>query len=366
MREIVDKVVTRLLSMLDPTGRHGRRSTARSRSSTPSSPRSSTCARSSTSSTGTSSTIAAVARGDIAPGAAMLERGLASAVPVAIGFLANQVGLGDVPEKVREIIVGLRELVDQALDWLFDQAMALGQAALDALVGEGGQGAAVDPLVVNETLTGATAGHRLTVDDESSGDLMVHSDPITPLDEVHVQEQALRAAGQRLKTAYLAHRTILQGLAGSPPSSEQATQLQQHAATVAAAKEEIKGIAASQALVAPLTGEALFAKALALLTDLHATSCRAGTAQGAGQAGGCRQDKPRRCDARRLRRDHQPGAIAEMVVEIEQQASAPDGSPLDPIELEIVVPGTGPGPNGTIKLDLGPARKRSSWPRCCG
>ena len=65
----------------------------------------------------------------------MLERGLASAVPVAIGFLANQVGLGNVPEKVQEIIVGLRELVDQALDWLFDQAMALGRAALDALTG---------------------------------------------------------------------------------------------------------------------------------------------------------------------------------------------------------------------------------------
>ena len=79
------------------------------------------------------STIASVARGDVAPGAAMLEQGLASAVPVAIGFLANQVGLGNVPEKVAEIIQGLRELIDQALDWLFDQAWRLGQAALSAL-----------------------------------------------------------------------------------------------------------------------------------------------------------------------------------------------------------------------------------------
>ena len=59
--------------------------------------------------------------------------GLAAAVPIAIGFLANQVGLGNVPEKIVEIIVGLRELIDQALDWLFDQAMELGKAALDAL-----------------------------------------------------------------------------------------------------------------------------------------------------------------------------------------------------------------------------------------
>ena len=68
----------------------------------------------------------------------MLEAGLASAIPVAIGFLANQVGLGNVPEKIVEIIGGLRELVDQALDWLIDQAVRLGQAALTAL-GVGGE-----------------------------------------------------------------------------------------------------------------------------------------------------------------------------------------------------------------------------------
>jgi hypothetical protein len=88
------------------------------------------------------STLAAVAKGNIQPGAQMLEQGLAQAVPVAIGFLANQVGIGNVPEKVVEIIGGLRQLVDQALDWLFEQAMRLGQAALTAL--RGGTGAA-DP-----------------------------------------------------------------------------------------------------------------------------------------------------------------------------------------------------------------------------
>ena len=55
-------------------------------------------------------TLAAVAAGNIVPGAQMLEQGLAAAVPVAIGFLANQVGLGNVPEKIVEIIGRLREL----------------------------------------------------------------------------------------------------------------------------------------------------------------------------------------------------------------------------------------------------------------
>ena len=52
---------------------------------------------------------------------------------MAIGFLANQVGLGNVPEQIVEIIGGLRELVDQALDWLIEQALRLGAAALNAL-----------------------------------------------------------------------------------------------------------------------------------------------------------------------------------------------------------------------------------------
>jgi hypothetical protein len=80
-------------------------------------------------------TLASVAAGNISAGAAKVERGLANAVPVAIGFLANQAGLGNVPEKLVELIGQLRELVDQALDWLFEQAVRLGKAALTALGG---------------------------------------------------------------------------------------------------------------------------------------------------------------------------------------------------------------------------------------
>ncbi len=78
-------------------------------------------------------TMAAIARGDIEPGAAELEGGLAAAIPVAIGFLANQVGLGDIGAKVAEIVGGLRDLVDRALDWLLDQAERALTAVLNAL-----------------------------------------------------------------------------------------------------------------------------------------------------------------------------------------------------------------------------------------
>jgi hypothetical protein len=90
------------------------------------------------------STLAAVAAGNVVPGAQMLEQGLAAIIPIAIGFLANQVGLGNIPEKIVEIVGGIRHLVDEALDWLIEQALRLGRAALDAL-GLGPKKPAADP-----------------------------------------------------------------------------------------------------------------------------------------------------------------------------------------------------------------------------
>jgi hypothetical protein len=88
------------------------------------------------------STIAAVARGEIQAGAAKLEAALAQAIPVAIGFLAQQVGLGNVGEKLSEIIAGVRGLVERAIDWLLDRAMAAFQSILGALGLGGGPGEA--------------------------------------------------------------------------------------------------------------------------------------------------------------------------------------------------------------------------------
>ena len=61
------------------------------------------------------------------PGAVKLEAGLAAAIPVAIGFLANQVGLGDIGTKIAEIIGKVRAVVDKALDWLLDKLAGDGQ-----------------------------------------------------------------------------------------------------------------------------------------------------------------------------------------------------------------------------------------------
>jgi hypothetical protein len=84
------------------------------------------------------STLAAVARGALEAGAQKLQQGLANAIPIAIGFLANQFGLGNIGEKMSEIVGGIRSLIDRALDWLMDQAERAWQGLM-GMLGFGGE-----------------------------------------------------------------------------------------------------------------------------------------------------------------------------------------------------------------------------------
>jgi hypothetical protein len=132
MSEIVEKVTTKLLSMLDPTGVMAVINSMVAFFN---------AIQSAieylrdilTIVNDYVTTFAQVAAGNIMPGAQKITEGLGHAVPIAIGFLANQVGLGNIPEKIVEIIGGLREMVDQAIDWLIQQAISLGQSAMNAL-----------------------------------------------------------------------------------------------------------------------------------------------------------------------------------------------------------------------------------------
>lgn len=75
--------------------------------------------------------IGGIARGAIGEAAAFVESALSGALPIAIGFLANQAGLGRLSERLREILGGLRERVEGAVDWLIDRALRLGRAVID-------------------------------------------------------------------------------------------------------------------------------------------------------------------------------------------------------------------------------------------
>lgn len=78
-------------------------------------------------------TVLQIAEGVFGPAAETLERGLRTAMPVVIGFLANYIGLGGLGERIREIILGIRERVDSAILWLIDRALSAGRWLMDML-----------------------------------------------------------------------------------------------------------------------------------------------------------------------------------------------------------------------------------------
>ncbi len=77
--------------------------------------------------------VVSIAQGSIGEAAGFLENALASSLPVAIGFLANQAGLGRLSQRLREILGGLQDRVNAAIDWLLDKAIRLGQAVINAI-----------------------------------------------------------------------------------------------------------------------------------------------------------------------------------------------------------------------------------------
>lgn len=140
------------------------------------------------------STFAQVAAGNIAPGAERIKQGLGDAIPIAIGFLANQIGLGNVPEKIVEIIGGLREMIDKAIDWLIEKAVQLGQAALGGLGGKPDDQAAASIEEIRVPFEVAGEQHQIYTD--PSGTLMVASDPepvadLDRLKQLYAQYKAL-------------------------------------------------------------------------------------------------------------------------------------------------------------------------------
>lgn len=83
-------------------------------------------------------TLVGIASGNLGPAAKMLEDALDLGVPVVIGFFAGLVSLDDIGDYLKDMVETIREKVDEAIEWLIDQAISVGQAVLNAL-GLGGE-----------------------------------------------------------------------------------------------------------------------------------------------------------------------------------------------------------------------------------
>ncbi len=73
--------------------------------------------------------MAAIAKGAIGVAATFVENALAKAIPVAIGFLASLLGLGDPSAPIKKTIEKAQAPVNKAIDWVINQAVKLVKAA---------------------------------------------------------------------------------------------------------------------------------------------------------------------------------------------------------------------------------------------
>jgi hypothetical protein len=126
-----------------------------------------------------------IASGTIDVAAGFLERALASSLPVAIAFLADQVGLGNLADKIKEFVEAVRERVNAAIDWLIDKAIAMGQAFLQ-LVERGADAVRSGIASIRDWWRARTdfrnadgESHSISIDGEGrNARVMLRSDPV--------------------------------------------------------------------------------------------------------------------------------------------------------------------------------------------
>lgn len=120
--------------------------------------------------------VANIARGSLSEAANFLENALARGIPVAIGFLANQIGLGGLGRRIGEMIQTVRERVDRAingvLDWMAEQMRRLMGA-----VGLGGEAESEQSEEVSEEFL-VSPEERHTLSLGSNGEVIMRSNPV--------------------------------------------------------------------------------------------------------------------------------------------------------------------------------------------
>ncbi|MBN3584694.1 DUF4157 domain-containing protein [Algoriphagus aestuarii] len=168
--------------------------------------------------------VANIARGAIGDAANYLENALARAIPVAIGFLANQVGLSGLGARIAEMIGGLRDRVNAAIDWLIDRALSVGGAILQA-----GRNAVAwltswgrsDVAFQEEN----GESHRIFVDpDQTRPQLMVASNPTTILEFLSFWESKPNISAsktRKIAEARTHYNTVILPIITSIQESEQ-------------------------------------------------------------------------------------------------------------------------------------------------
>jgi hypothetical protein len=83
--------------------------------------------------------IGAIASGSVGQAAQFIERTLANAIPVVIGFLASLLGLGNLGQQIRGIIQKIQQPVQKAIDWVLGKARSFASKVLGKVKGAFGK-----------------------------------------------------------------------------------------------------------------------------------------------------------------------------------------------------------------------------------
>ncbi|HGX92444.1 MAG TPA: DUF4157 domain-containing protein [Candidatus Tenderia sp.] len=213
--------------------------------------------------------IAGIARGAISQAASFLERAMARAIPVAIGFLANQLGLGNLGRRIREMVEGVRARVDQAIDWVISRALRMGRAVLDMIrrgasaVGRGARRLRDWWRGEKRFTAGNGENHRIYIQGQGrNARLMIASEPktytqfingLTVTGELASQKQQALAKAGELDQAIATAATTPEGTTGTAvaPATD-------HAAIITRLMDELATLTApimpSDPSTTPLTG----------------------------------------------------------------------------------------------------------------
>jgi len=80
--------------------------------------------------------VSRIAHGDIGGAAAWVEQAMANTIPIMIGFLADLLGLGDLPNKIKEFIEAVQGAVDHAIEQALEWLIAKGKELFKSLFGK--------------------------------------------------------------------------------------------------------------------------------------------------------------------------------------------------------------------------------------
>lgn len=200
-----------------------------------------------------------IASGNITVAANFLERTLGRAVPIVIGFLANQVGLSGIGKRIGELIGAAREMVDKAIDWLIDKAVAIGGKLLD--MARSAAGAVLSWLGLRKEFTNEN-GEKHTLSLRKAGnraELMMESDPLPLLTFINqfaarpgLSPAKVTAANEARTFATTQVQPMMEQLNNAPEGSDTQTLERQLLDKMVALTEKLRLLAGSDKLDASI------------------------------------------------------------------------------------------------------------------